>query len=54
MSTTQNIVIAENDGTQEAVIAGVTVRIAFSESGSDEIPILVREILKAAYLRCQL
>ena len=32
---------------------GGTVRLSFSDSGSDEIPKLVKDILKSAYLRCQ-
>ena len=52
MNMTQGAATQEKKIT-ETVIDGVTVSLSFSDSGSDEIPKLVKDILKSAYLRCQ-
>ena len=52
MNMTQDATTQEKEIT-ETVIDGITVRLSFSDSGSDEIPKLVKDILKSAYLRCQ-
>lgn len=49
----QNSKPQENNGILETIVYGVAVRLSFSKAGSEEIPPLVREILKTAYLRCQ-
>lgn len=51
MNKTQDAATQEKKIT-ETVIDGFTVRLSFSDSGSDEIPKLVKDILKAAYLSC--
>ncbi len=52
MNTAQDTVIKEQKPT-ETVIDGVTVRLSFLDCCNNEIPDLVKDILKAAYLRSQ-
>lgn len=52
MNMTQDAATQEKEIT-ETEIDGITVRPSFSDSGSDKIPKLVKDFLKAAYLRCQ-
>lgn len=52
MNIAQDTMMREQE-TTETVIDGITVRLSFSDCCNNEIPNLVKDILKAAYLRSQ-